>query len=203
MRIATILIIATICAALSVAHAVSPPVPPALDKRVAECTLVIVGTITNVGTVMVEDSQWSRWASMTPRASKVSSNVVGALTIMVDEMLYAKEPVNTNTVLYLFGDWGFNTADLDNYKGTKQIFILSKNSAAFVSAYSRWRLCEPLEKRAEIVEVIKKHSRKKEAPNQSAAANVRPASPFQVLGEFVRGLCDPPFCPAHVAALDR
>ena len=33
------------------------------------------------------------------------------------------------------------------------------------------------------------------------AANVRPAFPFRGLGDFERGLCAPPFRPAHVAEL--
>jgi len=44
---------------------------------------------------------------------------------------------------------------------------------------------------------------KQKPPNQGAAANVRPASPFGVLGDFGRGLCAQPFRPAHVAELGR
>ncbi|MEI6210871.1 MAG: hypothetical protein WCR06_04525 [bacterium] len=157
MKTKAIPIIAIICAVISGAHAESSmPALPSLYKRIAASTLVIVGTITNVETVAVQDAQWSRWQPVIPRAAKVSSSTVGALTIRIDETLYSNELVTTNAVLYLFGDWGFNTSDLDNYKGTQQIFILSKTAGAFVSAYTRWRLCEPLEKRDDIVKAIKR-----------------------------------------------
>jgi hypothetical protein len=38
--------------------------------------------------------------------------------------------------------------------------------------------------------------------NQCAAANVRPASPFEVLGDFGCGQCAPLFRSAHVAELE-
>jgi hypothetical protein len=39
--------------------------------------------------------------------------------------------------------------------------------------------------------------------NKGAAANVRPAIPFRVLGDFGRELCAQPFRSAHVAELGR
>ncbi len=40
-------------------------------------------------------------------------------------------------------------------------------------------------------------------PNKIGAANVRPASPLNVVGLFGRLLCAPPFLSAHVADLCR
>ena len=39
--------------------------------------------------------------------------------------------------------------------------------------------------------------------NKIGAANVRPAPPLQVLRDFGRGFCAPPFRSAHVADLCR
>ncbi len=41
------------------------------------------------------------------------------------------------------------------------------------------------------------------SPNKGAAANVRPAIPFRVLGVFGRGFCAQPFRSAHIAELGR
>ena len=174
MRTNTTTLILAVCLACSLAVAVSPPVPPPLDKRIGESTLVIVGTVTKVGTVTVSDARWAKWESMEPRADKVSSNIVGALTIRIEETLYAKHAVNSNTVVCLFGDWGFKTADLDHYIGTKQIFILSSHDGAFVSAYARWRLCEPMERHEEVLKAITDMRQKTTgSPNQAPEDTAR------------------------------
>ena len=54
-----------------------------------------------------------------------------------------------------------------------------------------------------IHESLYEYQRVKVMPNQGAAANVRPAFPFGVLGDFGYGLCEPLFYPAHVAEFDR
>ena len=166
MKLFTVLKIAIIFAVVSSGYAVAPPLPPPLDQRIAKSTIVIVGTITNVETVAVQDAQWTRWQPMVPRAVTVSSNIIGAITIRINEILYSKEPVTTDAVLFLFGDWGFNTADLDKYIGTKQIFILSKTTDAYVSAIARTHFFDRLDKRDEIVKAIKDFQAKEEkAPN--------------------------------------
>jgi hypothetical protein len=154
-------ILFSVAVCVSTEMAVKPPAVKALAERVELATHVFVATAKSARVVEIADG---KVVEVKPDPETLNPTDFVELELEVSEVLYPADYKPKGKIKYLFGGGLFRVGDIRKDTLDKKLIYVARLSdkvkePCFHQSYG-WQLCDSLDGRKEIEEVLKKRAKK-------------------------------------------
>jgi hypothetical protein len=160
LRLVVLLALVALCASAEI-QAVEPPPTKTLAERVDLATHIFLGTAKIARVVKIEDGKVQE---IKPEPKTLSVDQFVELEIVVGEVLFPADYKPKGKIKYLFGGGLFSVGDIRKDTLDNRLIYVARVSdkvkePCFHQSYG-WQLCDSLDDRKEIEDVLKKRAKK-------------------------------------------